>query len=81
MANELFNDECKDCIEEMSTGRRFDTEMIPVEGNELKALKKQAGWRFKWHFHHLLYPFIWLPNFMKCLSAIHPLPFGVQTNR
>lgn len=55
MENELFNEECKDCIEEMATGRRVDTEMVPVEVKELKALSRQAGWKFKWHFHYLVY--------------------------
>jgi hypothetical protein len=54
MENELFNDDCMDCIEEMSTGRRVDTEMIPVNAKELKSLDRRSGWEFKWHFHNLV---------------------------
>ncbi len=45
---DFYIDKITECIEEVATGKVFDTEMIPVTNNDLKQVLKKNGWNFPW---------------------------------
>ncbi|HEY0066975.1 MAG TPA: hypothetical protein VGB46_06425, partial [Flavisolibacter sp.] len=48
MGNDFHIDKVTECIEEVSTGKTFDTEILPVTREDLKAVVKKNGWNFPW---------------------------------
>lgn len=45
---QFYIDKITECIEEVATGKLFDTEMLPVTKEDLKSVLKKTGWDFPW---------------------------------
>jgi hypothetical protein len=48
MGNDFHIDKVTECIEEVSTGKIFDTDILRVTREDLKAVLKKNGWNFPW---------------------------------
>src|ERR1700750_81921 len=44
----FYIDKITGCIEKVSTGHRFETEVVPVNQQDLKNVLKKNGWSFSW---------------------------------
>ena len=48
MNGPFYIDKITACIEEVTTGRIFETEMLPVKKADIKNVLKKNGWNFSW---------------------------------
>lgn len=48
MNGPFYIDKITACIEEVKTGKTFQTEVLPVEKSDLKNIVRRNGWNFSW---------------------------------
>lgn len=46
--SDFFIDKITSSIEDGLTGKRFETEIVPVVSGDFKLISKKKGWRFNW---------------------------------